>query len=290
MEFAEVHNLILTHLASLAEDAFCLGLVEASRTIPRPEELTFALTEDGELAEPAALGFKLESAPRYFDVARSAAAIELRGTSGPGHQGSFGDKGVLANNINKTLADHLYTEKGYYLSILWTKFIGAWKRRHTTAKFPAHLVNLCLKDAADRQLEFTEVGSGIGYVLPVVVALWTTRQCFIQQPELHLHPALQTSMGDAFIDAANQGRTVLVETHSEHILLRILRRVRQTHSEPTRASPYLIGPDDISIVYCEPSPDGTSRIVALGLTPEGDFIGRWPKGFFAERDQELFDE
>ena len=141
-----------------------------------------------------------------------------------------------------------------------------------------------------RRLAFTDVGSGIGYVLPAIVALWKTRQCFVQQPELHLHPALQASLGDALIEAASIGRALLIETHSEHILLRILKRIRQTNSNPVRAGAYRINPNDISIIYCNPSPDGTTRTVTLRLTPEGEFVGRWPRGFFPERDGELFDE
>ena len=57
----------------------------------------------------------------------------------------------------------------------------------------------------------------------------------IEQPELHIHPAIQVGMGDLFIHAiqANPegfptvGKTLLVETHSEHILLRLLRRIRE---------------------------------------------------------------
>ena len=149
---------------------------------------------------------------------------------------------------------------------------------------------MCLRDSEGRKLAFTDVGSGLGYVLPVIVAFWTKQQCFVQQPELHLHPALQASLGDAIIEATNNGRSLLVETHSEHILLRILKRVRQTNSDPLRAGAYRIDPSAISIIYCEPSPDGSTHAVSLKVTSEGEFIGRWPRGFFAERDGELFDE
>jgi predicted ATPase len=67
----------------------------------------------------------------------------------------------------------------------------------------------------------------------------------IEQPELHVHPAIQVGMGDLFIKAATgdedkltSGKTLLIETHSEHIMLRLLRRVReQTEGEvPARSA------------------------------------------------------
>lgn len=290
MEFAFVHNLLLGQLVRITHDACSFDLVEASRHIPKATELTFALTKDCEVADPASLYFQLNSDIRYFEVACSATALALKSSSKPSRRKRLADNGLLATNINQSLTDHLYTERGYRLDVELTKVSPEGQTNRIRKQTPAWLVNLCLRDSAGRRLAFTDVGSGIGYVLPAIVALWTTRQCFLQQPELHLHPALQASLGDALIEAASNGRSLLIETHSEHILLRILKRIRQTNSDPVRAGAYRIDPRDISIIYCDPSPDGTTRAVTLKLTPEGEFVGRWPRGFFPERDGELFDE
>ena len=77
-----------------------------------------------------------------------------------------------------------------------------------------------------------DVGFGISQVIPVVVgALESSRRLFaVEQPELHVHPAVQVALGDVFIDGIKNGnRTMLIETHSEHLLLRLLRRVRETN-------------------------------------------------------------
>jgi hypothetical protein len=289
-EFAHVHNLLLGQLVKTAFDACTFDIVEASRTIPEARHLTFALTDECDIADPGSLHFQLNSAARYAEVVRSAAALELIKTSKASSPEQLADGGALAVSINQTLADHLYTDKGYRLDVDLTKLVPESGTNRAKHKVPAWLVNLCLRDSSGRRLSFADVGSGIGYVLPAIVALWTTRRCFVQQPELHLHPALQTSLGDALIEAAKDMRTFLIETHSEHILLRILKRVRQTEADPARAGAYQIDPGSISIVYCEPRADGTTRAVTLKVTSEGDFIGRWPRGFFAERDGELFDE
>ena len=81
-------------------------------------------------------------------------------------------------------------------------------------------------------------------------------------------------------------RTILIETHSEHLLLRLLRRVHETSS--TRVdTKYRLTPDDLSVVYVQPTPTG-SKFTPVSVTDDGDFDEPWPEGFFEERDSELF--
>lgn len=141
-----------------------------------------------------------------------------------------------------------------------------------------------------------DVGVGISQMVPVVVASLRKQDGVlgVEQPELHVHPAIQVGMGDLFIKAANgdqdrlsSGKTLIIETHSEHIMLRLLRRVReQTDGE---VPPGVLGltPDDLSVIYVESSVEGV-RFRPLRVSPDGDFVDRWPHGFFAERAEELF--
>jgi len=134
-----------------------------------------------------------------------------------------------------------------------------------------------------------EVGAGVSQVIPVVVAaLEPGRRRFvmIEQPELHVHPALQVGLGDLFIEAARD-RQLLIETHSEHVILRVLRRIRETGEKalPTGAPSFT--PEQLSVLYVENTPTGTV-FRRLRVDEEGEFVDRWPKGFFAERAEELF--
>jgi energy-coupling factor transporter ATP-binding protein EcfA2 len=141
-----------------------------------------------------------------------------------------------------------------------------------------------------------DVGVGISQMVPVIVASLRKQDGVlgIEQPELHVHPAIQVGMGDLFIKAAagdedklTSGKTLLIETHSEHIMLRLLRRVReQTEGE---VPPGVLGltPDDLSVIYVESSVEGV-RFRPLRVSPDGDFVDRWPHCFFAERAEELF--
>ena len=135
-----------------------------------------------------------------------------------------------------------------------------------------------------------DVGIGISQVLPILVEAYAHQNQIqlIEQPEIHLHPRLQAELGDLFIESAlgERKNTFLLETHSEHLILRILRRVRETTEGtlPKGAIPVL--PENVSVVIVETTANG-SVIRELPVTPDGDFSKPWPGGFFPERFQEL---
>ena len=135
-----------------------------------------------------------------------------------------------------------------------------------------------------------DVGIGISQVLPVLVHAYADRGQIvaIEQPEIHLHPALQAELGDVFIESAlgERRNTFLLETHSEHLILRILRRVRETTEGKLPAGAVPVRPEDVSVLFVEPTNQG-SVVRELPVTPDGDFGAPWPGGFFAERFQDL---
>ena len=142
----------------------------------------------------------------------------------------------------------------------------------------------------------SDVGVGISQMIPVIVGCLRSQQGIlaIEQPELHVHPAIQVGLGDLFIQAVQTsesivgaGKTLLVETHSEHIMLRLLRRIRETTENEVPPGVIGLSPGDLSVIYVE-SGDGGVRFRPLRVDPEGEFIDRWPKGFFEERAEELF--
>ena len=130
-------------------------------------------------------------------------------------------------------------------------------------------------------------------MLPVLVEIFRAKNngkmVFLQQSELGLHPAMQANLTDVLIRAAS-GKRIVAETHSEHLILRALKRIRQTSSRTNKDPELDRYPEDVAVNYCEPLGDGTTRVHILRVSPDGDFIDRWPNGCFAERDGELFDE
>lgn len=133
---------------------------------------------------------------------------------------------------------------------------------------------------AGNWVNITDVGFGISQFLPVLV------QCFyaspgsvilIEQPEIHLHPAAQLWLADLFIEVIHsrengESRNVqlIVESHSEHFLRRLQRRIAEKE----------VSRDEVAAYFCQPGHDGAN------LTPlEVDFFGNirnWPENFFGD--------
>ena len=136
-----------------------------------------------------------------------------------------------------------------------------------------------------------DIGVGISQVLPVLVHAFADQEQLvsIEQPELHLHPALQAELGDVFIESAlgERRNTFLLETHSEHLILRIMRRMRETHENRLPAGIPGVRPEHVSVVFVEPGPNG-SLAREMPLNPRGELIKSWPGGFFEEGFRELF--
>ena len=84
-----------------------------------------------------------------------------------------------------------------------------------------------------------------------------------------------------------QNTVFILETHSEYMMLRLLRRLYDTANDELEPGAEALYPSDIGVYYVNPTEDDV-RITALRLTEEGEFIDRWPNGFFPERKKELF--
>lgn len=138
-----------------------------------------------------------------------------------------------------------------------------------------------------------DIGVGISQVVPVLAMAYGLKgkTILIEQPEIHVHPKLQAELGDVFLRTAlfeNLMRNrYIIETHSEHLILRILKRIRQTTAGELEGNLPTVRPEDVCVIYAEPTKEGT-KLHRLRITPDGDFADRWPNGFFAERSAELF--
>lgn len=125
----------------------------------------------------------------------------------------------------------------------------------------------------------TDIGFGVSQVLPVLVLCYYAPRgatILLEQPELHLHPSVQSKLADVLIDAAkHRGVQIIVESHSEHLLKRLQRRVAEEW----------LSPDDVTLYFCEQ--DGAeSELCRLDLDEYGN-IRNWPADFFGDEFGEM---
>ena len=101
------------------------------------------------------------------------------------------------------------------------------------------------KSAGGPETLITDVGFGVSQILPVLVLCFYAPKgstIILEQPEIHLHPAVQAGLADVLIDAYKRRDVqIIVESHSEHFLRRLQRRVAE------EALPN----DDLAVYFCE---------------------------------------
>lgn len=173
---------------------------------------------------------------------------------------------------------------------------------------------LILTDQDGMAVSLADVGYGIGQVLPIVLTSMTHKNTIItiEQPELHLHPKLQANLADLFILSASRGNNnFILETHSEHIILRLKRRQKEANAEIAQEkilvnkskgitsknrlktdNSYLaewrsIRDSVVISVIDTPKNKSESEFSQITLNSDGDFDNLWPGDFFPERFIEM---
>jgi len=135
------------------------------------------------------------------------------------------------------------------------------------------------RDAKSTDALLTDVGFGVSQVLPALVLLYYVPEgstVIFEQPEIHLHPSVQSGLADAILTTAKaRNLQVIVESHSEHLLRRFQRRVAEESYSA----------NDIKLYFCSSSA-GQSRLTPLEMDLFGE-IRNWPLDFFGDEMTEV---
>ncbi|WP_321417956.1 AAA family ATPase [uncultured Desulfobacter sp.] len=148
--------------------------------------------------------------------------------------------------------------------------------------------NIEIRDLSERHYEiyiqhpntgeyqnYADVGYGNSQILPVLVGGYNLppNSIFaVEQPEIHLHPKAQSELGDFFLDLRDNQVQSIVETHSEHLVLRLQQHIASGKIKPI----------DLAVYYIY-SVDGNKKAIKMRINEEGIFTTPWPEGFFPER-------
>ena len=132
-------------------------------------------------------------------------------------------------------------------------------------------------DVASRQYRTANVGFGLSYTLPVLMALLAPpgTLCLIENPEAHLHPRGQTRLAELAVRASLAGVQVIAETHSDHFMDGVRIAVRNG----------LIRPEDVAFHYFER--DGGRTVVSSPRVAADGRLSEWPAGFFDQHEDNL---
>ncbi|MBI1289895.1 DUF3696 domain-containing protein [bacterium] len=137
------------------------------------------------------------------------------------------------------------------------------------------------QSSASKEVLLPDVGFGISQVLPVIVQCLyvpSGSTVILEQPELHLHPKAQTELADFFIYVAKKrGVQLIIESHSEHLLQRLQRRLAEASDVDGIPAVF---PDDVALYFTRIGAGG-STLDELRLDEFGN-IKNWPKDFFGD--------
>jgi len=144
----------------------------------------------------------------------------------------------------------------------------------------SQVFQVVVKRTADApEVLITDVGFGVSQILPVLVLCFYVPEgstIILEQPEIHLHPSVQAGLADVLIDAwQKRSVQIILESHSEHLLRRLQRRVAEEE----------VTTNDIGLYFCM-NEKGGSRATPLHLDLFGS-IQNWPEGFFGDEFGEI---
>lgn len=206
-----------------------------------------------------------ETPLRQYFLQNIDSKIGVKGENTANYLGQYGDSMITIPLPNQKVPK---TVKLNEAVALWASFLGIEKLSVYTSKIPgANLTQIMVGNQ-----NIVDVGFGISQVLPILVEGLTMHQgstLILEQPEIHLHPKMQMDIADFLIMLSQQGKHLIIETHSDHIINRIVRRAVENHSLR----------DIIGIYFVEKDNNGDSQLTRVFID-EDLGIDKAPQGFF----------
>ena len=208
-----------------------------------------------------------------------------------GDDGSNAIAAILSSNNNKRMLNFKRCTKKPFLGIIAEEM----KKMGLITEFviekidnrQEYDVKVKIKGSSSF-VNIPDVGFGVSQVLPVIVELFYAPEnsiIFIEQPEIHLHPAAQAQLADVIIDAINMSENgnkrniqIILETHSEHLLRRLQRRIAEKKLDQEQLRAYFANNNNNPPV-----------LEQLEVDEYGN-IKNWPKDFFGDMEEDIYQQ
>ncbi len=203
---------------------------------------------------------------------------------GVGHRGERAIDAILAATMKKerrNLGGRTRYKSFQEMIAYWLKKLGLIYdfRVDEIAPNTNLYKTLVKKEAGASEVALTDVGFGVSQILPVLVLLYYVPKksiVLLEQPEIHLHPAVQSKLADLIIKvSATRNIQIIVESHSEHLLRRLQRRVAEE----------VVNPNDLMLYFFN-TKRGKAYHELLNIDEYGS-INNWPKHFFGDEMREI---
>jgi predicted ATPase len=131
------------------------------------------------------------------------------------------------------------------------------------------------EEGKEYYINYADSCFGLSQILPILVQSIYSQEddiIIIEQPELHLNPALEAILADFFAEMINNGKRFIIETHSEYLLLRLRTYIKKGKIDSEKTA-----------LYFTENIDGNSKIRKIIIDENGRLPNNdWPKGFFEQ--------
>lgn len=157
----------------------------------------------------------------------------------------------------------------------WLVYLGVANEMSTNDKGKMGHELKITTDIQDMEQDLTHVGVGVSQILPILVMCFLAGKgdsIILEQPELHLHPKVQTRLADFFVSMNALGKQCILETHSEYLINRLRYLVAKSDDDKVAKD---------TMIYFVEKEDGHSVYRPITINKYG-VIDDWPKGFFDE--------
>jgi len=221
------------------------------------------------------------SPEKVFSVFSNDDNLGIHGEYVMNYISSYGLKPILEEICNNQVENTLVSQLDYWLSRLFNGFCLKFEEVLKSDTISLRFQEVSRSDRSNEHRPIN-VGFGITYVLPVLVALLKAKKddlVIIENPECHLHPKAQRIIGEMIAKVSAAGVQIIVETHSDHVLNGIRLSVKKK----------IINQNDTQVLFVAREDIGThfhTNVYAPNILENGD-LDVWPEGFFDEWDNAL---
>lgn len=206
-----------------------------------------------------------ETPLRQYFMQDVYSGIGVKGENTAHYLGQFGEHSIEASLPYTRTPQQIKLKNAV---AQWAHFLGIEQVSVNTTNIPGSKVTQIMIGKQN----IVDVGFGVSQVLPILVEGLTMAKgdtLILEQPEIHLHPKMQMDIADFLIAMAYQGKHLLIETHSDHIINRMVRRALE--DEHLR--------EMMQIFFIEKNADGNSGLTEVHIH-ENLGIDEAPQGFF----------
>ena len=130
-------------------------------------------------------------------------------------------------------------------------------------------------------VDLCQMGFGLSQILPLMVQgllIYKGNTLIVEDPDVHMHPKVQALLVDFFIDMVKHGRRVVIETHSDHIVTRLRRRIADG----------TIAKDEVNLTFVENGNEG-SKYRFIDMESDGSFVNELPEGFLDVQENDFIE-